>query len=182
MLQIRVKLAIVLLPALPLAWRQTKGQTSTSPTIFVIDDNRPYVYLTFDRMGKGVRFSDDEPPQRVWLHFVNDCRVGIVLRTFGVPEGSPKDEVGVMHDVAKDRKSKYKLTLKTKSSEPRHQAKMPMDTTPTRPLIKNATLSTLLGSWSPPSGRHPAAHHGASTPSSIGLPRPASCDMTGVGG
>jgi hypothetical protein len=29
-------------------------------------------------------------------------------------------------DVVKDRKSKYKLTLKTKSSEPRHQAKMPI--------------------------------------------------------
>jgi hypothetical protein len=58
--------------------------------------------------------------------FVNNCRVGIVLRTFGVPEGSPKDEVGVMHDIVKDRKSKYKLTLKTKTSEPRHHAKMPI--------------------------------------------------------
>jgi hypothetical protein len=84
------------------AWSQLKNQTSAPPIPFVIDQNRPYVYLLFDHMGAGERFSDDEPPKRVWFRFVNNCGVGVGLRTFGVPEGSPKDEVGVMHDVVKD--------------------------------------------------------------------------------
>jgi hypothetical protein len=84
------------------SWSQPKSQTSASPIPFVLDQNRPYVYLLFDHMGAGERFSDDEPPQRVWFRFVNNCGAGVVLRTFGVPEGSPKDEVGMMHDVVKD--------------------------------------------------------------------------------
>jgi len=84
------------------AWGQVKNQNSAPPTPFVIDQNRPYVYLRFDHMSAGERFSDDEPPKRVWFRFVNNCGVGVVLRTFGVPEGSPKDEVGVMHNVVKD--------------------------------------------------------------------------------
>lgn len=79
------------------------GQISISPTRFVIDQNRPYVYLQFDHTGTGVKFSHDEPPKRVWFRFVNNCSVSVLLRTFGVPEGSPKDEVGVIHYVVRDR-------------------------------------------------------------------------------
>ena len=125
MLPTRLRLAIVLLPAFLPAWGQTTGQPSTLTTGFVIDDSRPYVYLAFDRIGSGVRFSDDEPAQRIWLRFVNNCRVGVVLRTFGAPEGSLKGEVGVMHEVVKERKSEHRLALSTKSSEPRPDAKMP---------------------------------------------------------
>jgi hypothetical protein len=100
MARTRVIFAMVLLSVS--AWSQLKNQTSAPPIPFVIDQNRPYVYLRFDHMGAGERFSDDEPPKRVWFQFVNNCGVAVVLRTFGVPEGSPKDEVGVMHDVVKD--------------------------------------------------------------------------------
>ena len=112
------------------AWSQSTNQASASPG-FVIDENRPYVYLRFDHVGKGVRFSEGEPTQRVWLRFVNNCRAGIVLRTFAAPEGSPKDEVGVMHDVVKDVQFLIREiemeppALDAQSSEPHQEAKMP---------------------------------------------------------
>lgn len=96
-----VIIALFLLCPLTSAWGQS-GRTSAPSSGFVIDENRPYVYLRFDHMGTGVRFSDDEPTTRVWLRFVNNCSVGIVLRTFGVPKGSLKDEVGVIHYVVQD--------------------------------------------------------------------------------
>ena len=82
---------------------QSKNRASAQPVPFIIDQNRPYVYLRFDHTGKGPKFYDDEPATRLWFRFVNNCRVGIVLRAFGVPEGSPKDEVGVMHEVVRDK-------------------------------------------------------------------------------
>jgi len=66
---------------------------------FVIDANKAYVYLLFDHTGRGARFAEDEPATRIWFRLVNNCRVPILVRTFGVPDGSFKGEVGVMHDV-----------------------------------------------------------------------------------
>jgi hypothetical protein len=125
-----VILLMVLLCPFPLAWTQSTDQASAL-LVFVIDENRPYVYLRFDHMGKGVKFSGDEPAQRVWLRFVNNCRVGIVLRTFGAPEGSPTDEVGVMHRVVRDEQFRIRdiesdpPALNGKDAEPRQEAKMP---------------------------------------------------------
>jgi hypothetical protein len=125
-----VILTMVLLCPFLSAWSQPTNQTSGFPG-FVIDENRPYVYLRFDYVGNGIRFSDDEPDQRVWLRFVNNCRIGIVLRTFGAPEGSPKDEVGVMHRVVKDVQFRIRdvepepPALNAKGAEPRQEAKMP---------------------------------------------------------
>jgi hypothetical protein len=125
-----VILTMVLLCPFFSAWTQPTNHASTSPT-FVIDENRPYVYLRFDHIVKGVKFSEDEPTQRVWLRFVNNCRLAIVLRTFGAPEGSPKDEVGVMHDVVKDAQFRIRgvkiepPVLNAQSLEPHDEAKMP---------------------------------------------------------
>jgi len=69
---------------------------------FVIDQNRQYVYLLFDHMGKGPRFAEDEPATRIWFRLVNNCRVPIRVRTFGTPSGSLNGEVGVVHDVVRD--------------------------------------------------------------------------------
>ena len=123
---------MLLLCSLVSVWSQSPSQTSAPPTRFVIDENRPYVYLRFDHMGAGARFSDDEPPKRVWLRFVNNCNVGIVLRTFGVPEGTLKDEVGVIHHVVKNP-PQFRIhgvdndppPLNAQSSEPPQQARMP---------------------------------------------------------
>ncbi len=87
---------------LVVGWGQSRQSVSAQPARFIIDESRPYVYLRFDHMGAGVKFAVDEPPERVWFRFVNNCRVRISLSAFGAPDGSPKDEVGVMHDVVRD--------------------------------------------------------------------------------
>jgi len=71
------------------------------------------------------------PRAKGYLRFVNNCGVAIVLRTFGAPEGSPKDEVGVMHDVVKDVQFRIQEVtieppmLNAQSSEPPDETKMP---------------------------------------------------------
>ncbi len=69
---------------------------------FVIDATRPYVYLKFDHLGQGVPLNENEPSQRLWFRLVNNSKVPIVIDTFGVPEGSPKDECGVMDKVVRN--------------------------------------------------------------------------------
>ena len=66
---------------------------------FVINPNRPFVYVKIDHVGQGEPRSEDEPPLRVWLRLVNNYRVPIIVHTFGVPEGSPTYEQGVMYKV-----------------------------------------------------------------------------------
>jgi hypothetical protein len=63
---------------------------------FVIDTNRPYAYLKFDHIGKGIQREESEPTSRIWLRLTNNCRLPIAIRTFGVPDDSPKNEQGVM--------------------------------------------------------------------------------------
>ena len=87
--------AAVLLLATSCALAQRVGTAET----FVIDPNRPYVYLKFDRIGKGIPRNESEPTSRIWLRLVNNCRVPIIVSTFGIPDGSPKYEVGVMDEV-----------------------------------------------------------------------------------
>jgi hypothetical protein len=127
-----VVFTMLLLSPFVSAWSQSTSQTSAQLTRFVIDENRPYVYLRFDHTGTGVRFSDDEPLKRVWFRFVNNCNVGIVLQTISVPEGTLKDEIGVIHDVVKDPPqirirgvNTDPPTLNMQSSEPPQEAKMP---------------------------------------------------------
>jgi hypothetical protein len=50
-------------------------------------------------MGTGIRRDEGEPSSRIWLRLVNNCRVPIIVSTFGVPHGSPKGEIGVMDEV-----------------------------------------------------------------------------------
>jgi len=117
------------------AWGQSKSQKSAPTTRFVVDENRSYVYLRFDHMGTGVKLSDDEPSKRVWFRFVNNCNVGIVLRTFTLPAGSRKDEIGVMLDVVRDAPqfrirgvqgvSNSPPPFNTQSPEPTRETKMP---------------------------------------------------------
>jgi hypothetical protein len=75
------------------------AQTASTAKDFVIDQNRPYVYLKFDHIGVGIQRNENEPISRIWLRLVNNCRVPIIVSTFGVPGGSPKGEAGVMDNV-----------------------------------------------------------------------------------
>jgi hypothetical protein len=77
--------------------------TSTSANEnFVIDPTRPYVYLQLDHFGSGKPWRKEEPPYRLWFKLVNNCEVPITVRTTGVPEGTPKNEVGIMDHVVLD--------------------------------------------------------------------------------
>ncbi len=69
---------------------------------FKIDQHRPYVYLEFDHIGEGVKFSEDEPSTRIWLRIINNCNMPIAVRTSGVPDGAVMGEVGILHDIVKD--------------------------------------------------------------------------------
>lgn len=82
-----------------LATLGTLGQTADTVSSFVIDPNRPYVYLRFDHVGVGIRRNEGEPTSRIWLRLVNNCRVPITVSSFGVPDGSPEGETGVMDEV-----------------------------------------------------------------------------------
>ena len=87
-------LALLCLAAIPL-FPQPKGSTKQ----FVLDPDKFFVYLRFDHIGPGAQRSDDEPPMRIWLHLVNNCRVPIVFTANGVPDESPKDEVGLRYRI-----------------------------------------------------------------------------------
>jgi hypothetical protein len=75
------------------------AQSLDRKTSFVIDPNRPYVYLKFDHVGPGIPRDKDEPKTRTWLWLVNNCNVSIVVNENGTPEGSPKEERQIMYEV-----------------------------------------------------------------------------------
>jgi hypothetical protein len=54
------------------------------------------VYLKFDHIGPGTPRWKGDPSARIWLRLTNNCRVAITVNTYPVPDGSPKDEQGVM--------------------------------------------------------------------------------------
>ena len=81
---------------------QSFPQKPQSPSKFVIDTNREFVYLKFDHLAKGIKRWDFEPEMRIWLRFVNNCNVPILLRAYSTPDGSPREEIGVMDQVVED--------------------------------------------------------------------------------
>jgi hypothetical protein len=81
------------------------GQKPAAAPRLAIDADRPFVYLKFVRYGPGIPFGENEPKQRIWFKFVNNCNVPITISTFGVPDGTPRDEVGVMDRVIRDEHS-----------------------------------------------------------------------------
>jgi hypothetical protein len=78
------------------------GQKPAAAPRLAIDADRPFVCLKFVRYGPGIPFGENEPKQRIWFRFVNNCNVPVTISTFGVPDGSPADEVGVMDHVVRD--------------------------------------------------------------------------------
>jgi len=98
-----MRLTSALLPLIAIALSVAKAQTEqTNHDIaqqFILNQERAFAYLQFDHIGKGVRFHKGEPAYRIWFRLVNNCRVPIVIRTFGVPEGSLLGETGLLHKV-----------------------------------------------------------------------------------
>jgi hypothetical protein len=81
---------------LSLATWKSQAQETDDGSGFVIDASRPYAYIKFDRIGNGLQRWEGEPTSRIWLRLTNNCRLPITVNTYGVPNGSPTDEQGVM--------------------------------------------------------------------------------------
>ena len=92
----------VLLPVLCFLAVPVRSQTVQAPTGFVMNVNRPFVYVKFDHIGPGVARSKDEPNLRIWLRLTNNCRIAILVQASGVPDESPEDEVGVQYEVVRN--------------------------------------------------------------------------------
>jgi hypothetical protein len=92
-------LASFILIAFCAAKAQAQPESENIAEQFIVNRERAFTYLQFDHVGKGPRRSEDEPAYRIWFRLVNNCRVPIVIRTSGVPDGSPAGEVGIFHKV-----------------------------------------------------------------------------------
>ncbi|HXA00089.1 MAG TPA: hypothetical protein VN025_20190 [Candidatus Dormibacteraeota bacterium] len=106
----------ILLPALCVLGTPLLSQTTKTRSEFLIDVNRPFVYVKFDHIGPGAPRSEDEPTSRVWVRLTNNCLIPITVRANGVPDESPKDEVGVQYDVVENPKPQGAGTLFSPSS------------------------------------------------------------------
>ena len=92
----------VLLAMLILGWR-LHGQQQTGEPDFIINPDRPYLYIQFDHFGPGTPENDSEAQDRVWLRLVNNCTVSIKIVVNGFPEGhKPADEVAIQNLVVED--------------------------------------------------------------------------------
>jgi hypothetical protein len=91
-----------ILIAFSVAETQLQPGNSNIAEQFIFNKERAFTYLQFDHIGKGPRRDENEPAYRIWFRLVNNCRVPIVIRTFGVPDGSPVGEVGLFRDVVAD--------------------------------------------------------------------------------
>jgi hypothetical protein len=90
---------LFLLPVFILATAALFSQTTKANKGFVIDENKPFVYVRFDHVGPGIPRDEDEPATRIWLRLVNNCRFPIVVTANGVPDESPKEEVGLRYQI-----------------------------------------------------------------------------------
>jgi hypothetical protein len=59
----------------------------TPDTSFVLDATKPYVYLQFDHVGPRKPLHEGEPSTGLWLRIVNNCKVPISVRSYGVTTG-----------------------------------------------------------------------------------------------
>jgi hypothetical protein len=66
---------------------------------FLLDQSKPYVYLTVESIGPREPRNESEPKTGIFLQLHNNCIVPIVINTFGVPPGAHANEVGVLDHV-----------------------------------------------------------------------------------
>lgn len=95
----RLVAACVLVLFLNVLGANLAAQRVDVQTSFVIDPDRPYVYLKFDHIGPGIPRNRRESKSRIWLRLTNNCRVAITVHENGTPDGSPNDEREIMYNV-----------------------------------------------------------------------------------
>jgi len=76
-----MKLACILL------FSVTTMHGQSPDTSFVLDGSKPYVYLQFDHVGPRKPLHEGEPSTGIWLRVVNNCKVPISVRSYGVTTG-----------------------------------------------------------------------------------------------
>lgn len=71
------------------------NKAAPHPASFVLDHNKPFVYVEFLRVGKRKPLREEEVSEGVWLRIVNNCRVPIQFMAYGGngDEAIPKEEV-----------------------------------------------------------------------------------------
>lgn len=84
---------------------------------FLIDVNRPFVYVKFDHIGPGEPRDPTEPNSRIWLRLRNNCRIAILVRANGVPDDSAKDEVGLEYDVVANPAGRGMVSFSTSGTD-----------------------------------------------------------------
>jgi hypothetical protein len=75
----------------------TSMHAQSAATSFVLDQSKAYAYLQFDHVGPRKPIQEGEPAQGLWLRLVNNCKVPINVRTYGITTGDP--DVGVLDEV-----------------------------------------------------------------------------------
>lgn len=66
---------------------------------FLVDPSKPYVYLEVDHIGPREPHNEKEPNTGIYLRLRNNCRLPIIVSTFGGPTDGTDGEVGVMDEV-----------------------------------------------------------------------------------
>lgn len=74
---------------------QKAVKKTPDPASFVLDRNKPFVYIEFLRIGKREPLREEEVSEGVWLKIVNNCRVSIEFMAYGGngDEAIPNEEV-----------------------------------------------------------------------------------------
>lgn len=95
---------------------------------FIVDANRPFVYLRFDHAGLIPSGDAGGTEARFWFRLTNNCRVPISVRTFGAPNGGAQDEESVMYDVVRAPESQPKRVFNNQKPAPDDPGEMPRGT------------------------------------------------------
>lgn len=69
---------------------------------FLIDANKPYVYLEVDHIGPRKPLRNDEPNTGIWLRLRNNCRLPIVVLAIGKPGDNAKEGVVLEDEIVPD--------------------------------------------------------------------------------
>jgi len=91
---------------------------SIRPESFLIEPNRPMVYLTVDHVGFGAS-EGGLREQRVWLRFQNNCRLPIDLHVTGAPTDAPADKLTVMYELVRPLQRGVEVTEGKPHREPK---------------------------------------------------------------
>jgi hypothetical protein len=69
---------------------------------FLIESNKPYVYLEVDHIGPRKPLRNDEPNTGIWMYLKNNCKLPIVVLVIGNPVAKSKDAITLADEIVPD--------------------------------------------------------------------------------